>query len=408
MNEDEESPSANSLRDLFPGHFPPDRAGYKRALTQGLVVLDANALLELYRFNEAGRQEYLAALRLLGDRLWVPHRAAQEFMENRFSVIVESAASPGKFEKELSGLIQQAVELIQGTGKRRGLTQDQVKAFVTPLTATADHITSKLAELHSFPFTPAEAVQGDPILDAVVELLRDKLGDPLADLAAAEKEARRRIEQKIPPGYADASKGSRACGDYLLWLQTMLQAKEIQKPILLISGEQKNDWIRREHGHTLGPRPELVAEMRAFAGQEFYLSTVQTFLIRAKEHLEAEVSETTVEQAAEKPRRKRLFNLSETVLPALEQFALAVNAYQTHQDRMANDPAYREEFERLRRETAKYSTEQARQAAEYLRTPQMQAFLAQQGIPSVERPSATEPAAESEDPDEDPDREDGA
>lgn len=47
----------------------------------------------------------------------------------------------------------------------------------------------------------------------------------------------------------------------------------------------------------IGPRPELVQEVQDRIGQPFHLVTVQTFLIHAKDYLEAEVSDSTVEQA---------------------------------------------------------------------------------------------------------------
>jgi predicted nucleic acid-binding protein len=48
-----------------------------------MVVLDTNVLLNLYRSNERTRQDSLAVLTKLRDRLWVPHQVLTEFWRNR-------------------------------------------------------------------------------------------------------------------------------------------------------------------------------------------------------------------------------------------------------------------------------------------------------------------------------------
>ncbi|NEB93188.1 DUF4935 domain-containing protein [Streptomyces bauhiniae] len=53
--------------------------------TSGLVVLDTNVLLNLYRSNESTRRDTLAALARLRERLWIPHQVLAEFWRNRES-----------------------------------------------------------------------------------------------------------------------------------------------------------------------------------------------------------------------------------------------------------------------------------------------------------------------------------
>jgi hypothetical protein len=56
------------------------------SLRQGLVAFDTNALFDLYRFNSQARNEYLDSMRLLGDRLWIPNRVAEELLNGPISV----------------------------------------------------------------------------------------------------------------------------------------------------------------------------------------------------------------------------------------------------------------------------------------------------------------------------------
>ncbi|MFD4759474.1 PIN-like domain-containing protein [Streptomyces sp. NPDC058439] len=53
-----------------------------------MVVLDTNVLLNLYRSNARTRQDTLAVLTRLRDRLWVPHQVLTEFWRNREQKLV--------------------------------------------------------------------------------------------------------------------------------------------------------------------------------------------------------------------------------------------------------------------------------------------------------------------------------
>jgi hypothetical protein len=54
----------NKLEDLFPGYYPPTKEERRDAYRRGLVSLDANALLDLYRFSERARNELEKGLAL--------------------------------------------------------------------------------------------------------------------------------------------------------------------------------------------------------------------------------------------------------------------------------------------------------------------------------------------------------
>lgn len=62
----------DGLCDGFDAYRTPTDADYCDLLTQGLVVLDANVFLDLYRHNERTRGDLFAVLQSLGDRSrWV-------------------------------------------------------------------------------------------------------------------------------------------------------------------------------------------------------------------------------------------------------------------------------------------------------------------------------------------------
>jgi hypothetical protein len=91
------------LRELFPGFFPPSERERKSAYKQGVVSLDANALLDLYRFTPHARQEYLGVLEAMSNRIFVTHQAALEFQRNRLNVINNRIKRAGLDERQQIG-----------------------------------------------------------------------------------------------------------------------------------------------------------------------------------------------------------------------------------------------------------------------------------------------------------------
>jgi hypothetical protein len=57
-------------------------------IRDGVIVLDANVLLHLYRVTPTAREQIFATLSELQNRLWIPHQAALEFHRNRTDVVL--------------------------------------------------------------------------------------------------------------------------------------------------------------------------------------------------------------------------------------------------------------------------------------------------------------------------------
>jgi hypothetical protein len=82
-----------SASTIFPKHGLPDEdfVGYRIAspaeidavLCEAVVAIDANVLLDLYRFQPRTSRDLIKTLRSLGDRLVVPHQAFLEFWRQR-------------------------------------------------------------------------------------------------------------------------------------------------------------------------------------------------------------------------------------------------------------------------------------------------------------------------------------
>jgi hypothetical protein len=150
----------------------------------------------------------------------------------------------------------------------------------------------------------------DPVRDALDALLANgSLGTkPAPDvIEARRKEAKRRVEAKIPPGHADAKKEDPT-GDYLLWSELVEHIEHCGRPMLFVTNDEKEDWYYKINGQRIGPRPELRAEMYAASPDHAYHHVpLGGFLQLAKEHLHAEVEDETIEIVERTARESEIY-----------------------------------------------------------------------------------------------------
>ena len=82
------------LYDGFDAYRTPTYNDYRDLLTAGLVILDTNVYLDLYRYNDQTRADMFTVLEQLGDCLWVPPQVMVEFWRNRESRLQDPRDRP--------------------------------------------------------------------------------------------------------------------------------------------------------------------------------------------------------------------------------------------------------------------------------------------------------------------------
>ncbi|MEU7778276.1 PIN domain-containing protein [Micromonospora parva] len=302
-----------------------------QAVTSGLVVLDTNVLLDAYRFAPRARNELFEALEKLSERLWIPHQVALEFHKNRATVIAEHGATYRETLEAISEFRNQVHEQlgskIQQLAKRVALSDDETGRLKSLVVQGLDEAISELGRLKDRHGISDEAVYLDPVLDRFQRLFLDKVGEALSEEEelSARVEAKRRISEKVPPGYEDRKKVD-PCGDYLLWVQALREAGKRKLPLLIITRDVKDDWFWRSGGKTIGARSELVEECQKVANVPFVLMTTHTFLHYATTQLSARVSDDTLRQvdALPPPRDKESERLTSKTLHELVNKASAL------------------------------------------------------------------------------------
>lgn len=294
---DGQEASGRGLFDGFEGYRTPTREDHQRVLTEGLVVLDANVLLNLYRYTEQARDDVLSVLERLEDRLWIPHQVVVEFWLNREGVLRD----PRDTEKaacEMSAVKDRAVSTFRGWANRVSLRDEESTALTAKLVAGFDEVINRIDDFsdHSAAET-ARNTEADAVLKRLEPILDGRVGPPLNgdEHQRAVAEGCRRVEQREPPGYLDKGKDDAgAAGDYLVWEQVLQEAGRRGCDVVFVTGDVKEDWWRRESGEHRGPRLELVNELRARAGVHLFMLRPTNLLSLGREVLSVTVQDESV------------------------------------------------------------------------------------------------------------------
>ncbi|MEV4004286.1 PIN-like domain-containing protein [Actinomadura sp. NPDC049753] len=291
----------SGLYDGFEGYRTASERDLKQVLTRGLVVLDANVLLNLYRYTSTTRADFLEVLTKIGDRLWIPHQALDEFWRNRENTIRDPSNARDTI-KQLEAKLNDSLAIIRGWSKRIALTDTVAADLTNRLDNAFDEVTATIKQVADRESSElSRATHEDPVVNDLEPLIAGRRGEPFSEgkRAVLVKQAMERIENSIPPGYKDKSKvrgedgASKAAGDYLLWVQVIEEVKVRNVDVLLVTGDVKEDWWRKEDGEIRGPRLELVQEMKRLTGRRLLMLRPESLLLHAKKLLAIEVSETS-------------------------------------------------------------------------------------------------------------------
>jgi len=291
------------MRKTFPGYYRPTEDEFSELWDNCLFVLDANVLLNLYRYSRETREELIGILEEISDRLWVPHQAALEYHRNRLEVIEQQAAAYDKIQKLLNDAQKKLWNELRSSARPGRHPFIEVDHLLEKIAIVFTGIKEELKELKQ---EHPDLLDEDPIRDAIATLLEGKIGSPHPSERMNEiyKEGKTRYENKIPPGYSDADKGgTRQYGDLVLWFQVINKAKEAKKPIILITDDRKDDWWLRPKGQTIGPQPELVGEIVSKAGVSFYMYSADPFMEHARKYLERQVKQEAINEVRDVRQR---------------------------------------------------------------------------------------------------------
>lgn len=287
------------MKTKFHEFFMLDGDAYKSVWEAALVVLDANILLNMYRYSDPTKAEFFAVLKELEDRLWLPHRAVEEFLSNRLDVL---DSQDKKYEKSLEDIRLIKKELEQTRHHpfvSEGVMRKAVEAF---------DVLSEELQLNKNKY--ASRIYNDDVKDALGNLFVGKVGQLFDESVLREiiAEGEARYANKIPPGYKDIKKKTdsdylpdmcRPYGDLILWKQILQKSIEESKHVIYVTDDRKEDWWYEHKGKTIGPRPELIREFKQAAGMDMVMFSPEKFLEEAKTFLNRDISPEAVKEVGD-------------------------------------------------------------------------------------------------------------
>lgn len=267
--------------------------------TDGLIVLDTNALLSLYEYTSAARKDVLAALEQVSAHLWMPYQVGLEFVRGRHSVLKSRDRILGdarksvnnKLDAALSALLEAKKTVQSQLGKfarapeeiaalEELITTQSVKDLLAPYrTALIERLNALKAD-HDL--TSDGIAADDQILEKVAELYGSRVGEQPDDRVVRqrlEEAAAFRFPNEIPPGYADGGKETllKSAGDFLLWEELIEEADRLpegSRRVLLVSNDAKKDWYDLRQNR---PWPALFNELKQRAGADLRIETPPDF-----------------------------------------------------------------------------------------------------------------------------------
>ncbi|ETT30435.1 hypothetical protein C161_27448 [Paenibacillus sp. FSL R5-192] len=283
------------MRNKFSGFYPPSTEDFAKLWSECTFVFDANTLLNLYRYPKESREALINIMESIQDRIWIPHQVALEYHKHIYDEMFNQKNAYSKFEKQCSESIN---KLISELDKLRHSNIDSTlmkNSLEECLKTIKDDLASQL--------------ESQPELDKVKEklsqIIQENVGDPYTKEKLEEMfiKGEERYQSKIPPGFEDQKeKKDRKTlfdgiiykdeyGDYIYWSQILDKSKEEPiKSIILVTDDNKEDWVLEVKGEKKGPHPELIQEFKKESGNKlFYLYNSEQFLKNAENHLKLKV-----------------------------------------------------------------------------------------------------------------------
>jgi len=252
-----------------------------------LFVIDTNVLLLPYTTSSSGFDEIKKAYSKIISRkqLLIPAQVAREFAKNRpekiKTLFQQLSRIREKIQKPTTGqypLLESLTEYKEAVNLEKEIQKVQSEYL--------KKIESILIQIKNWRWN-------DPISSVYKELFKPEFVKELDwDENKIIKELERRNKYSIPPGFNDKSKDDFGVGDLIIWLTILKFAKEQDKDVVFISGDEKNDWFYRSENQSLYPRFELITEFKNNTNQKsFHIIKLSQLLsiLGAKEEAVKEV-----------------------------------------------------------------------------------------------------------------------
>jgi predicted nucleic acid-binding protein len=287
------------MKKQLPGYYRPTTEDFESLWNNGLIILDTNVLLDLYRISKPSSDLFLGILKKYSRQLWLPNQVESEFHKHRTEVIIEQKESYSELSLFLKRCNSEVSTKLKEYSRHPFIETNKIS---DPIEKT---ISSVITDLQTLEIKHPDLISDDPILDEMNIIYKEKIGEGYSKERLQEiyDEGKIRYEKKIPPGFKDQAKSknheNEEFGDLILWYQIIDKARLSKKPIIFVTSEKKVDWWNIIKGQKIGPKPELIEEIQDKANVQFYMYSSDRFVLFAQERLKQTVNPDTLTELRE-------------------------------------------------------------------------------------------------------------
>ena len=302
-----------------------------------IIVFDTNSLLNVFRFTPEASKEYFEIIQSIQDKIYIPYLVALEFHFHKSETLLLNEINVTKFKNDFSKnwnkVKSDAVKkLFSSLTFRNDLQQNELTTFLSNLLNSDKlDIEAKLIEKIS-----SISDNQKNTFKILIQIMESKTGERYTQdmITKIEKEGEERYKNGIPPGFNDANKKlsrsyngikyQQKFGDLIIWKDIISKAKEDRiKHVIFVTSDGKqdsktdlnykvcvgNDGNGKEKYQIIGPRIELIEEMKNDTGADFYLMDELEFM---KQFSQEEVSSQVAKSISD-----TLLDFAKIVSPSL-------------------------------------------------------------------------------------------
>lgn len=289
-----------------------------------IIVFDTNSLLNVFRFTPEASKEYFEIIQSVQDKIYIPYLVALEFHFHKSETLLLNEINVTKFKNNFSKnwnklKSEAAKTLFSSLSYRNDKDNKELNTYLSDLLNSKElDIENKLVEKIS-----SISKNQTNIFNALVEIMQSKTGERYTQdtITEIEKEGEERYKNEIPPGFNDANKKlsrsyngikyQQKFGDLIIWKDIISKAeKDKIKNVIFVTSDGKrdsktdlnykvcvgNDGNGKNKYQIIGPRIELIEEMKNETGADFYLMDELEFM---KQFSQEEVSSQVVKSISD-------------------------------------------------------------------------------------------------------------
>lgn len=248
-----------------------------------LIVLDANTLLNAFRYSIVSSKVFLDYLRENEDNIWIPFQAAEEYKKHESNVF-----KPDLYEKlnktmltkvnnQKEKLFNQLIEFENRNFNGLLDLKSGIDQKFTEINNLVNQFNSNIEEeVKAY----SEFIAG--VKDYLDKLINEKTGPKfnIVELVEILKEGEIRYKYNIAPGFKDAGKlednkrkseeeklkiRTDVFGDLIIWKEIIRKAKDISgdgKVIYITNDKSKGDLFEKDKNDRYQARQELFEEFQ--------------------------------------------------------------------------------------------------------------------------------------------------